>query len=308
MLLTSQTGAVWRLVLGMMPLSAIALYHPPSLAQAIIPDATTLCAYSPDSGVSNALGMRAYITVGQVGDDTVFVFEQFSSPVLNENDSSILTDIKSRQTLTIYNQPIAEARQILVDSPQSYAALLGVEPAPTTDFSFAEVNDTLVCQDVSAENGAIAPTPPATTPAPAAPQTTFADLPNGNYRLASATYPPRVVEDAELIETGGALFLFRKFGDEVTGRFSYIDSDLGACFTGKIKGNEVTGQAYTDDDGFYQEESTAIFLGSGGYLKLGENQGGAPRTGERTYNMAVLNLETFSRINAGAVLPPESCP
>ena len=303
MLLTSKTDAVRKLLLGLVPLSAIALYTPSSLAQANIPNATTICGYKPDSEVPNALGMRSYITVGQVGDDTVFVHEQFPSPILNENDSDILTDIQSQRSLTIYNRPIAEARQILVDSPQSYAALLGIEEVPTTDFSFAEVNDTLVCRDVSADNVANVPTP--APPAPAAPQPPFADLPNGNYRLASASYPLRVVNDTELVENGGTLFLFRKFGDQVTGRFSYIDSDLGACVTGKIVGNTVTGQAYTNN-GFSQAGSTAVFLGPGGYLQLG-NQSSASRTGRRAYSTATLNLETFSRINAGSVLPPESC-
>ena len=327
MLLASKTKAMWKLALGVLSLSAIALYASPGLAQTRIPNATTICAYSPDSGMPNALGMRAYITAGQVGNDTVFVYEQFASPVVNENDSSLLTDVKSQRSLTIYNTPITQARQILVDSPQSYAALLGVESAPATNFSFAEVNDTLTCQDVSADNAANAPTPylgtptappvypsPAGTqtptviaPPPATPQTTFADLPNGNYRLASATYPPRVVSDSELIEKGGTLFLFRKFGEQITGRFSYIDSDLGACVTGKIEGNKIAGQAYTDDNGAYSKESKALFLGPGNYLQLEENASGATQTGARSYNRAVLNLEGFSRINAGTALPPESC-
>ncbi len=300
MLSTSKTNAVWKWVLGVVPLSAIALYTPASLAQASLPNATTICAYSPDSNVPNALGMRSFITAGQVGDNTVFVYEQFSTPGLNQNDSNLLTDVQSRRTLTIYNKPIAEARQILVDSPKSYAALLGVEESLTADFSFAAVNNTLTCEDVSADKAAIAPSP-------TAPQPNFADLPNGNYRLTSASYAPGVVKDAELIKNGGVLFLFRKFGDKVTGRFSYIDSDLSACVTGKLEGNKVTGQAYTDNDGFYPEESTAVFLGPGGYLQLEENKGAVPRTGTRSYNNATLNLEKFSRINAGTVLPPESC-
>ncbi|MGB3768355.1 MAG: hypothetical protein WA947_17490 [Phormidesmis sp.] len=323
MLPTSKADVVWKVALSLLPLSAIALHASESLAQASIPEATTICAYNPDSGVPNVLGMRTYITAGQVGNDTVFVYEQFSSPVLNENDSSILTDVKSRRTLTLYGRPIAEARQILANSPRSYAALLGIEQAPASGLSFAEVNNTLACQDVSADNVANAPMPGAEVPTPAAPtpaapptpdsptpapQTLFADLPNGNYRLASATYPPRVVNDAELVENGGVLFLFRKFGEEITGRFSYIDSDLGACVTGTIEGNEVTGQAYTGSDGTYPEGSAATFLGPGGYLQLGENKENTPRAGVRQYESAVLNLETFSRINAGSVLPPESCP
>ena len=298
----------------------IALFTAPSLAQASIANATEICSYDPDSGVPNVLGMRAYITAAQVGNDTVFVYEQFASPILNENNSDILTDVKSQRTLTVYGTPIDEARQVLVNSPKSYAALVGAEQASPEDPGFEPVNNTLVCQ--ATDNIASAPVPSTETPetetpeaqappataTPAPPQATIEDLPNGSYRFASASYPPIVISDAELVENGGTLFLFRKFGEEVTGRFSYIDSDIGACVTGKVDGNTITGEAYTDDDGIYPEESTAIFLGPGGYLQLGENDGSEPRTGERNYDEATLSLESFSRINAGSVLPPESCP
>lgn len=316
-----QCSLLRKLALGVLPLSAIALHSSPGFAQANIPGATTICAYDLENGVSNVLGMRSYITVGQVGNDTQFVFEQFPAPVLNENDQNIRTDVQSERRLTIYGTPIEEARQILVDSANSYAALVGLESdrEKLEDFGFAAVNATLTCKDVSG----VAQTPPAPNPAtPTAPtpetqtpstpptaqtlQTSFADLPNGNYRVTSATYPNRVVSNEELVQNGGTLFRFRKFGEEVTGIFSYIDSDRVACIAGKIEGNKVTGQAYTDSD-VSLGESTAIFLGPGGYLQLGQNNGGARQTGARRYDSAVLNLDTFSRINAGAVLPPESC-
>lgn len=310
------------------PLGAIALCTSPSLAQTSIPGASIICAYNANSGIPNPLGMRSFITVAQVEDDTVFVYEQLPSPVLNENNRDIETDISNRRTLTIYSKPIEEARQILANSPDSYSALLGVQgEAPEAGFSFASINNTLACQNVADEttNGEMTsgemtnnettnaplPTPTAPTPeatAPAKPQATLADLPNGNYRVASATYPLRVVSDEELVKNGGVLFSFRKFGEEVTGRFNYIDSDLGACIAGTIEGNTVTGKAYTDDNGFSPEESTAIFLGPGGFLLLGENDGGPVRTGARSYDSARLDLEGFSRINAGTMLPPESCP
>ena len=267
--------------------------------------------------------MRSFITVAQVEDNTVFVYEQFPSPVPNENNSDLKTDISSRRTLTIYSKPIEEARQILANSPDSYSALLGVQgEAPEAGFSFASVNGTLACQNVADEATNIpapapaVPTPETPTPenptpgatTPTQPQATLADLPNGNYRVASATYPLRVVSNEELVSNGGILFLFRKFGEEVTGRFSYIDSDLVACVAGTIEGNTVTGKAYTDNYGSSSEGSTSIFLGPGRALLLGENDGSSSRTGARIYDGARLDLEGFSRINAGTVLPPESCP
>lgn len=312
---------IWsKLVLGMVPLGAIAFHVAPAFAQASIPGATTICAYNPDSGLPNPLGMRSFITVAQVGDDTVFVYERFSSPVQNENDSDITTDISSRRTLTIYAIPLEEARQVLVDSSDSYRVLLGLQDDASADVDFASVNSTLACQNV-ADDVASAPIPTPETPAAGPPtempipssavpqpaQSTLEDLPNGNYRVTSATYPLSVVSDEELVENGGALFLFRKFGEDVTGLFSYIDSDVGACVAGTLEGNTVSGQAYTDD-GFSPEESTAVFLGPGGFLLLGESDGEPLRTGARSYNDAELNLEGFSRINAGTVLPPESCP
>ena len=325
-MLFSKTNAVSArslLTLAIAPLGAIALCASPSIAQTSIPGASVVCAYNPNSGLPNPLGMRSFITVAQVEDNTVFVYEQFPSPVPNENNSDLKTDISSRRTLTIYSKPIEEARQILANSPDSYSALLGVQgEAPEAGFSFASVNGTLACQNVADEATNIpapapaVPTPETPTPenptpgatTPTQPQATLADLPNGNYRVASATYPLRVVSNEELVSNGGILFLFRKFGEEVTGRFSYIDSDLVACVAGTIEGNTVTGKAYTDNYGSSSEGSTSIFLGPGRALLLGENDGSSSRTGARIYDSARLDLEGFSRINAGTVLPPESCP
>ena len=307
----STTDFVQKFALGLVSFGAIAFHTSPGFAQATIPNATEVCFYDTDAGMPNPLGMRAFVTAGQVGSDTVFVYEQFPAPVRNANSQNIRTDVSSRRTLTVYGTPIQEAREILANSPNSYAALLGIEGEPPgEDFGFAAVNNTLVCEAATA-NAPIpteAPIPqrPATPPT-AAPSTTFSDLPNGNYRVTSAAYPMRIVGDEELVENGGALFLFRKFGEAVTGQFSYIDSDIGACVTGEISGDRITGQAFSDDAGFSQGESTAVFLGPGGYLQLGQSNGG-PRAGIRRYENASLNLEGFSRINAGSVLPPESCP
>ena len=117
-------------------------------------------------------------------------------------------------------------------------------------------------------------------------------LPNGNYRFVSADFPNRVVTDEELLEAGGAFFLFRKFGDNITGVFGYIDHEGGSCISGTVDGNTVVGTAYG-----YSEN-----VREGGFLTLGEE------AGDLAYEGSVLNLESFSRINAGSRLPVESCP
>ncbi|MGC1309143.1 MAG: hypothetical protein WA885_18100 [Phormidesmis sp.] len=312
---------VWlTLVLGTAPLAIAPLASraqtplPPGVenipAAAPVEDQafTTVCAYNPQGGVPNPLGQRSFVTVSEVDGDSVFLYESFSTPVSSPTDAARQADIVIARTLTVYNTPLAEARQLLVNEPTYYAELLGIDPADASgDNGFGPVNDTLACQEVS--DGAVAGVPqPGTPPAPspempAAPPaeaaTTLADLPNGNYRVASADYPFRVVSEEELLESGGALFTFRKFGDSVTGNFGYIDSEIGACVAGTVAGNTITGQAYTDDSGSTTDGKT--YLGPGSFLALGEES-----VPDR-YDDSVLDLGMFSRINAGTVLPPESC-
>lgn len=264
----------------------------------------TVCAYDPNGGAQNPLGMRAFITVSEVEGNSVFLYEQFPSFVTAPNDAQRRSDVASERTLTLYDTSIAEARQLVVDNPDYYAALLGLVSADdiAEGQGFDAVNTTLACQEVS--DGAIAGVPqPPDNPAPpiegippepaepAEPATTFADLPNGNYRLVSAQFPNRVVSDEELIESGGAMFLFRKFGDAVIGSYSFIDHEGGSCIAGTIEGNTVTGQSYAAGDS----------LRSGTFLTLGEN------VADNRYEGSVLTLAGFSRINAGTRLPVESC-
>ena len=250
--------------------------------------------------------MRTFITASEVGGNSVFRFEQFPAFVTAPGDPDRPSDVSSERTLTLYETPLDEARQLLIDHPAYYAALVGLASAEEVgENGFGPINETLACQEVSDPDIANVPQPPETPAAPPpetppAPTTTLADLPNGNYRLASADYPFRVVTDEELLENGGILFLFRKFGDSVTGNFGYIDSEIGACIAGTLEGNTVTGEAYTDDEPTVADDGET-YLGPGLALILGENAGGD------RYDGSILRLGDFSRINAGTVLPPESC-
>jgi hypothetical protein len=250
--------------------------------------------------------MRAYVTIREVDGDSVFIYSQFPSVVTSSRPTPP-ADVSSERTLTLYDTPLAEARQLLIDDPAYYAALLGTDGALVGEDGFKPVNDTLTCQAVSEDNPPNSTTPPGDPEnEPAAPRPTIADLPNGNYRMTSAEYPLRVVSDQELLENGGIVFTFRKFGDTVTGNFGYIDSEVGACVSGTVAGNVVTGAAFTNDRPTTVDGKT--YLGPDTSLALGASAGGDGEAfqGNR-YNNSTVDLSDFSRINAGTVLPPESC-
>ena len=284
-------------------LSASAGFAQSSEAPVASTETVTLCRYDPNSGVPNVFGMRTYVTLTESEGNTNFLLEQFPAFVPNPENAEQRADISETRSLTLYDISIADARQLMIDQPVYYAALLDIDVAELADGDgFAAVDATLGCGQVAAN-----PAPDASPePAPAAPITetpspgpsvfapsapTIADLPNGNYRFVAAEFPNRVVTDEELLEAGGALFLFRKFGDTVTGNFSFIDNEGGACITGTVDGDTITGDSYA-----YSETVRA-----GGFLSLGTE------VEDGQYEGSVLNLETFSRINAGTRLPVESC-
>jgi len=283
----------WMLTAAFVPFS-VAIASTPANAQNpdLAATANTVCAYNPESGVPNPLGMRAFITVGQVENNSVFVNEQFPSPVSTaasvegaEEDAAASepATIASQRTLTLFNTPIEEARVRVVNNPTYYAELLGTSVESLGTSGFSEVNDTLTCED----NGVAA------TPTPPAPQSTFADLPDGNYRLASADFPLSVVDTQALLESESIVYLFRKSGDEVVGEFFYPETDSSICISGTIEGNVVTGQG-----ALFGTEAT---VPDSDFLTVANQSMG------NRFSNVTLNLESFSRINAGTVLPPQSC-
>ncbi|MEO1394056.1 MAG: hypothetical protein AAFV90_14205 [Cyanobacteria bacterium J06634_5] len=285
---------------------------PPTTTPAAAPEFVTLCSYDPNSGTPNPFGMRAFVSISEVEGNSVFRYEQFPSFVTAEAEPQRQADIASESTLTMYQTPIAEARQLMVDNPEYYAALLDVAESDLGDRSFAEVNDLLACQDVSDPQLTQAPESPASPPESPAPETpaapepepepapepetgeapatesdmTIADLPDGNYRFVAAEFPNRVVTDEELLEAGGAVFLFRKFDENVTGSYGVVDHEGGVCISGTVQGDTVTGKvsAYSE---LIREDN---------FLTVDDALQG------------IITLESFSRINAGTRLPVESCP
>ncbi len=131
------------------------------------------------------------------------------------------------------------------------------------------------------------------------PLSAIANLPDGNYRVTSATNLRNDVSSAELANSGGRLFTFNKSGSTITGNLNDFDGGFNACVTGSVEGNIVTGQAFTNDLG-------ADVLGRN-YLDLGLTLELGDRVAGDRYNNSVLNLSGFSRINAGAATPPTGC-
>lgn len=300
-------GMAW----GMTQRGAIAQAPTPP---APTPEFTTVCAYDPTAGVPNPLGMRTFITVREVAGNSVFRYQQFPAIVSGTGiPASPPASVEIERTLTLFETSIADARQLVVNNPSYYASLIGIPVADIGEADFAAVNATLACQDISG-NIAGVPTPATPAPAPGTPSgtspgtspsapaaPTLASLPNGNYRMTSAEFDNRIVSDEELLESGGYLFVFRKFNDTVTGSLSQIDQETAACVTGIVNGNTVTGNAYTDSEPTTINGKT--YLDPLGILLLGD----AGSDGEK-YTSSVMNVAGLFRINAGTRIPPESCP
>ena len=257
-----------------------------SLAQVLetSTELTTVCRYDPSTGLPNLFGTSAYLTLTEADGNTSFVLERFPTFVTNPENTEQRADVSAMRSLTLYSTSITEARQLMIDQPFYYAALIGVEVANLDD-SYADVDATLGCSQVAANPA------PEVPPASAPFEPTIADLPNGNYRFVAAEFPNRVVTDEELLAAGGAFFLFRKFGNTVTGDFTFIDHEGGSCIAGTVEGNTVTGNSHSYSD----------IVRAGTFLNLGTE------VEDGKYEGSVLTLDGFSQINAGTRLPVESC-
>lgn len=294
------------------------------------PNPIRTCAYNPDSGQPNPLGMRAFITAVEQDGDTTFRLEQFPTPVGGQQPG---VTIASRRELTFYNLNLEQARQLLLQNPNYYLELLGY----STPESFAPVNTVLLCQTVGINTPQATPEPTSipsiqpnnlpqaiptpqpnlnsqSTPTPqvvprATPSTsvasTISDLPDGNYRYWSRQPNRTTVTDQELLQGGGYLFIFRKIGTQIVGRLNRGDSANSMCIVGSVNGNTVAGFAYPSNaivtylgENFVQWESAPYLQ-----IRWGQRRGRQSR-----YDSALLNLNGFSRINAGLQLPPARCP
>ena len=255
---TELFSAKWILA-GAAIATSTAIFPATAIAQSeSTPLPTTVCSYNPD-GAPNPLGMRAFITVSEVEGDSIFVYEQLPSPVPGSSPTDSPATIARERTLVLADTAIAEARERVVNDSAYYAQLVGSTVEELDEDGFSQVNDTLTCRNITAANppetpasgtptpaappetpasGAPTPvTPPTPSAPPATPATTFADLPDGNYRVSSADLPFRVVEDQELL--GSLVYLFSKTDDPVAGNFYSPETDISICVAGTIEGNVV---------------------------------------------------------------------
>lgn len=291
-----------------------------------------ICAYNPDSGKRNPLGMRTFITALEEDGNTTFTYEQFPSNI----NAEVPATISQKRFLTLYKTPIDKARELLVADNDLYAVLLGFE-APE---GFASLNETLSCRrgDANLANsptnpssptnpiGSAAPraTPstvakpsPTATPSPAsspkpspappmAPgkRPTIADLPDGDYRFWNGKPDKPVLSNDDLLKAGGALFLFRKDKDRITGFFGHIDGEAGICLRGIPNGNTVSGFAYPFDQALMETGEEFKPWGPSGFLQVRRP---TQANGRRFYGSSILNLNGFNRINLGDRRPPREC-
>jgi len=118
--------------------SSVATYILLLLTNTASAEPTRICQFDPDLGVSNPLGMRAYITISEEDGNTTFVFEQFPS---NIGNGQVPATIASQRFLTFYETDLASARRLMLQNPEFYSELVGY-PDPE---GFAPVNATLTC-------------------------------------------------------------------------------------------------------------------------------------------------------------------
>lgn len=100
--------------------------------------AATACAYDPQSGRPNPLGMRAAVTLEEQGGNTSVIYEQFPEQLPGSAPATLST----KRELVFYETPIEQARALLLDDPGYYRTLTDDDdPA-----GFAPVDATLLCQ------------------------------------------------------------------------------------------------------------------------------------------------------------------
>ncbi|MEL6489583.1 MAG: hypothetical protein AAFQ95_06435 [Cyanobacteria bacterium J06621_3] len=161
--------------------------------------------------------------------------------------------------------------------------------------------------DPTLDPGNFTPTDAAPTPFDGSVVPTLESLPDGSYRYLSGEFEYGNYTDEQLTANGSAVFLLTKVGNEVTGNLSETFGQADICVTGTLSGNTITGAAYpiaTDNASAVENVGEAFVpYGSGG-LQVRQPQ----MVGDRTYYTgALLDLTTFSRINAGTALAPTAC-
>jgi hypothetical protein len=271
-------------------LTTIGLLSFPGAAIAETVGLTATCAYNSDSGKPNPLGMRAFVTVVEVSGDTTFTFEQFPSN-LGISDSPAAT-ISQQRRLTLYKTDISKARALLLKNPRYYEELLGYKP--DANLGYQQLDALLLCK--KADGSTIST------------GQNIQALPDGKYRYWNGNTRNSKITDEELLKQGGVLFVFEKKGDRLIGNLSQIDGEAGVCVEGVITGNTVSGFATS-----YQTQAevndTEDFIEWGspdGVLRV--RRGKIISRNRVKYMSALLNLNTYSKIDLGKSKPPTSCP
>ncbi|MGB3294528.1 MAG: hypothetical protein WBB01_16205 [Phormidesmis sp.] len=142
---------------------------------------------------------------------------------------------------------------------------------------------------------------------PSAPaQPAIGSLPDGNYRYWSGSSSDTTVSDQELLASGGVTFLFSKRGNDITGIFGYVDGEA-ICVQGQVADMTVTGISVQNLRGARILSSGESFASFGSSDRLKVRRGQPIDADTVRYSSTLLNLEGLNRINAGSVLPPESC-
>ena len=144
-------------------------------------------------------------------------------------------------------------------------------------------------------------------------QSSLQRLANGNYKVCSK--PPSTSIDT------GYCFVFRKSGNRVVG--DYYDTktlgEEGVCMSGTLSNRTVRGEAIEEIGSVGRQNTPPNSSGKRlvnwdkeGYLKVA--RASVLRTYEvphsyKTvrYRSALLNLNSFSRYNAGTQSPPRTC-
>ncbi|MGD1950124.1 MAG: hypothetical protein ACFB14_10815 [Leptolyngbyaceae cyanobacterium] len=288
------------------------------------PSPTIVCNYDPSTGAPNPLGMRAFITLKEADGTTEVLYEQLGSRVPGPAEAVLTVE----RSLLFPNYSIDRVRQLMLTNATYYRELVGFDDPE----GFAAVNSTLICR---AETVTAPPEPrsPVSTELPdlggsspradlpnlenpvsptngsadvSTPPTfyeTIAGLADGNYRYVSGSAEERAYSDQELLNRGGVLFIFNKTGDEIIGDYSYINGEA-ICVSGRVSGNTVSGQAYPYDGPARDLDEEFTVWGPATFLRVRRTRGDE---NNRFYASVTLELNDFSRINAGSSLPPSRC-
>lgn len=142
------------------------------------------------------------------------------------------------------------------------------------------------------------------TPPPAPTRLPISSLPDGNYRFWNGSSPNAVVSDSEI--TGGALFLFQKRGNNITGIFGYFDQEA-LCVQGQVNEDTVTGTSVQNLSGARVISTGETFKNFGPDSSVQVRRGRQIDSNTVRYSSTLLNLTGLNRINAGPRLPPSRC-